>query len=149
MFFARQSSSYTVPVDRYENAVNYSERVAFNDLAHTLAQSSQKEYREGEYMCGHFSYDVMQSLETLNIKSRMMIGKKHENDNIHAWISIDIDPQTGQIETTKIDDTYELIDVCDIDPVTGALDCLAGNKINKDYYLTQMADSSVDNLPVE
>jgi len=118
-------------------------------LEKSLNQSSKKEYREGEYMCGHFSYDLINLLNENDIKARMMIGQKHETGDVHAWISIDIDPQTGKIESQKIDDTYKLIDVCDITSENEKMNCLAGNKIDQNYYKTQLADNSKSNASVE
>ena len=103
----------------------------YKDIILTLDKVSQKPYSQ-EWKCLDFSQELATQLEEKGIKSKIEIVKKEGIKNeYHAVISLQIDPQNGELTD------YEVVDSCVFQ--NGEIKCEKGTIEGKNLYVALKA----------
>jgi len=104
----------------------------YKDIILTLDKVSQKPYTE-DWKCLNFSKELATLLEEKGIQSKIEIVKRAGIKNeYHAVISLQIDPQNGEITN------HEVVDSCVFQ--NGEIKCEKGTIEGKNMYVALKAE---------
>ena len=73
----------------------------YRRLERKISEIAERTYIINEYDCKHFSNDLQDKLEKVNISSTTITGFPESNSNGHRWIAIEFEPITGNIVKTN------------------------------------------------
>ena len=99
----------------------------YSYLINSFEEANKKDYTDN-YQCLDFSSDLQQKLKEQGIDSQVSIVEQEgKADQLHAVVSIQIEPQTGKAVS------YKTVDTCTNDG--GKLVCDKGMIENKNIYV--------------
>ncbi|MDP1619648.1 MAG: hypothetical protein Q8L11_04135 [Candidatus Moranbacteria bacterium] len=98
----------------------------YKDLIGALEQAKSATYSD-KYQCLDFSKDLSQKLAAIGIGSTIEIVQTEKQNEYHAIVSLQIDPQTGEMVN------YKTVDNCEVNGDT--ISCNKGSIENKNLYI--------------
>jgi len=98
----------------------------YQDIISALDQAKNHAYTD-KYQCMDFSKDLSEKLTKLGVANSIEIVQTEKTGEYHAVVSLQIDPQKGEIVN------YKTIDNCNLDGDN--LSCNKGNIQNHNMYV--------------
>lgn len=98
----------------------------YKDLLSALEQAKSQSYTD-KYQCLDFSKDLSQKLAAIGIGSTIEIVQTEKENEYHAIVSLQIDPQNGKIVN------YKTVDNCEVNGDT--ISCTKGSIENRNMYV--------------
>lgn len=98
----------------------------YKDLIGALEQAKSMTYTD-KYQCLDFSKDLSQKLAAIGIGSTIEIVETEKKNEYHAVVSLQIDPQKGELVS------YKTIDNCTVEG--DVISCNKGDIENRNLYV--------------